>query len=139
MRFNFSLFTLGVVLLFASGVKLPILDQKADLYFKDSIYKAGSSYAACRLINGGVSVLKESDVSLEPMGLGVTIAVGQVLDPIDDMTERLSNVLVTAIASLGTQKLLHEVATKLSPVLIGGFILTWLLLNIINKDKTKPK
>jgi len=137
MKTNLLLFTTGLILLFSAGVRFPILDHKADLYFKDAIMKTGLAYGASRLINGGVSVIKESEVSLEPMGLGVSIAAGQVLDPIDDMTERLSDVLVTAIASLGTQKLVHEVAIELSPVLMGIFILSWCLLSIVLKERSK--
>ena len=97
------------------GLKVPGLDTTADTYFQDAITKAGLAYATIRTINASVSIIKESTVQLEPAGVGLSLAVGQVLDPIDDMTERLSHVLVTAIVSLGVQKLCYEIGVTLVP------------------------
>ncbi|MCK5835117.1 MAG: hypothetical protein KAG98_05250 [Lentisphaeria bacterium] len=127
---------IGIAFLFMSNKEIPKLDQIANRYFNDAIVQAGTSYAACRLINGGISVLKESEVGIEPMGVGVTLAVGQILDPLDDMTERLSDVLVTAIASLGVQKLIHSLTVYLSPILLGLFIIIWVLLGFKENETT---
>jgi len=70
-----------------------------DAYFREAITKAGVAYATCRVLNASVSIVKDSSLQLEPAGVGISLAVGQALDPIDDMTERLSDVLVTAITS----------------------------------------
>ena len=119
-----------VLFFFLTGVKVPNLDDRTDTYFSQAIYKAGLAYATCRVINASVSVIKESSLQLEPAGLGVSLAVGQVLDPIDDMTERLSDVLVTAITALGVQKLTFEIAQALAPsvfavLLFGYAVLVW--------------
>jgi hypothetical protein len=134
---NILLFAVGMVLIFAAGLRLPFLDDRADLYFNETISKAGVSYAACRLINGGVSVIKESNVSVEPMGVGVSLAIGQILDPIDDMTERLSDVLVTAMAALGTQKLFYEVAIYLTPIVLGVFLITWVAAGLFSLERSR--
>jgi len=91
---------LAVFLFFANSFKIPFLDSKTDSYFNEAITKAGLAYATTRAINASVSIIKESTLQLEPAGLGVSLAVGQALDPIDDMTERLSDVIVLAITSL---------------------------------------
>lgn len=70
--------------------------------------KAGVAYGVCRVVNASVSAIKESQIQIEPAGLGVSLAVGQVLDSLDDMTERASDILVTAIVSLGIQKIVYE-------------------------------
>jgi len=114
------LMVLGIsFLLFPFMNKMPVLDNKADTYFKDSIAKAGASYAVCRALNAIVSLIKESDIQVEPGGIGLSIASGQILDPLDDMTERLSDVLVTAIVSLGLQKLLYELSIALAPMILA--------------------
>jgi hypothetical protein len=102
---------------------VPVLDTETDNYFKTAITEAGIAYATSRVINASVSVIKESKLELGPMGVGISLAVGQVLDPIDDMTERLSDVLVTAITSLGVQKLAYEISVALVPSLLATLIL----------------
>jgi len=119
----------AIILLFSAGVQLPVLDTETDAYFRKAITEAGIAYATCRVLNASVSVIKESDLELGPMGIGISLAVGQVLDPIDDMTERLSDVLVTAITSLGVQKLAYEISVSLAPPLLAAllFILSFLI------------
>jgi hypothetical protein len=114
---------LSIVLFFSSGVQIPVLDSAADTYFKDSITKAGVSYGVCRVINATVSVIQQSSVQLEPAGIGLSLAVGQIVDPINDMVERLSNVLVMSIASLGVQELAYEISLTLVPPILAVFLL----------------
>jgi hypothetical protein len=114
---------LSIVLFFSSGVHIPFMDSAADTYFKDSITKAGVSYGVCRVINATVSVLQESSVQLEPAGIGLSLAVGQIVDPINDMIERLSNVLVMAIASLGVQELAYEISKSIVPQILSVVLL----------------
>lgn len=121
---------ISLLLFFSSGVKLPILDSTADKYFNEAIAKAGIAYATCRVVNASISVVKESNVQMEPAGVGVSLALGQALDPIDDMTERLSNVLVTSITALGVQKLAYEMSVSLAFPILAIFtmilsILVW--------------
>jgi len=114
---------LSIVLFFSSGVQIPVLDSAADTYFKDSITKAGISYGVCRVINATVSVIQQSSVQLEPAGIGLSLAVGQIVDPINDMVERLSNVLVMSITSLGVQELAYEISITLVPPILAVFLL----------------
>ncbi|MEN8210414.1 MAG: hypothetical protein ABFR31_01740, partial [Thermodesulfobacteriota bacterium] len=116
------------LLFFSSGLKLPVLENTIDTYFDESITKAGVAYATCRLINASISVIKESNLNLEPAGVGVTLALGQTLDPIDDMTERMSDVIVTAITSLGVQKIAYEISVSLAPPILAIFLLILSLL-----------
>ena len=111
------------MLFFSSGLKLPVLDATTDVYFDEAITKAGVAYATCRVVNASVSIVKDSSLQLEPAGVGVSLAVGQALDPIDDMTERLSDVLVMAITSLGVQKLTYEISVSLVPPVLSMFLL----------------
>jgi hypothetical protein len=127
---------IAFVLFFAAGTQIPILDTKTDAYFNTALTKAGLAYATCRAINASVSVIKESSLQLEPAGVGVSLAVGQVLDPIDDMTERLSDVLVTAITSLGVQKLSYEIGVSLAPPVFAVFLLLFSVLVLFENERT---
>ncbi len=113
---------IAIALFFSPVTRIPFLDTKTDSYFSNSITKAGLAYATCRAINASVSIIKESSLQLEPAGVGVSLAVGQILDPVDDMTERVSDVLVTAITSLGVQKLIFEISVSLAPQIFAIFL-----------------
>jgi hypothetical protein len=120
---------LAAVLLFLSpALRLPVLDDAADTYFRAAITKGGLSYATCRMINASVSIIQESSLHLEPAGVGVSLAVGQALDPVDDLTERVSDVLVTAVTSLGVQKLAYEIGVSLAPPALAVVLLVLSLL-----------
>ncbi len=126
---------LSVILFFSSGVQIPVLDSTADTYFRDSISKAGISYATCRVINATVSIIKESSLELEPAGIGLSLAVGQAVDPINDMVERLSNVLVMAITSLGVQELTYEISLTLAPQILAVFLFILSILIWLKNDR----
>ena len=119
---------LSLVLFFSSGAQLPVLDSNADAYFKDSITKAGVSYGVSRVINATVSVIQESRLELEPAGIGMSLAVGQVVDPINDLVERLANVLVMSIVSLGVQELAYEISITIVPQIIAVLLIILSLL-----------
>lgn len=119
---------LSIILCFSSGIQIPVLDSTADSYFQDSITKAGISYGVCRVINATVSVIKESSLELEPAGIGLSLAIGQVVDPINDMVERLSNVLVMSITSLGVQELAYEISLTLVPLILAVILFMLSLL-----------
>jgi len=126
----FMLFTLP-------GLKIPYVDQKADAYFSNAMTKAVVAYGVCRVINASVSVIKESQISVEPWGIGGTLALGQVLDPLDDMTERVSDILVTAIVSLGIQKIVYELTVAFSPGLFGMSLIALVAVSCFKGDRAK--
>jgi len=123
------------LLFFSAGIQLPVLDSRADAYFNEAITKAGVSYATCRVINATVSIIKESRLELEPAGVGLSLAVGQILDPINDMTERLSDVLVMAITSLGVQELTYELSLTLAPPAFALFLFVMSILLWFQNDR----
>ncbi|MCK5517635.1 MAG: hypothetical protein KAI39_12225 [Desulfobulbaceae bacterium] len=126
---------ISALLFFSAGVQIPVLDTKADAYFNEAITKAGVSYATCRVINATVSIIKESRLELEPAGVGLSLAVGQILDPINDMTERLSDVLVMAITSLGVQELTYELSLTLAPPVFAFFLFVMSILLWFQNDR----
>lgn len=104
----------SVTLYLLSLIPLPGIDPAAERYFEEAATRATLAYATTRGVNAVVTVLKESEIDLTPAGVGVTIAAGQILDPVDDMTERLANLLVLAIASLGVQRIAMEIGNLIS-------------------------
>lgn len=132
------LLTLAVLsLVFQPRLTIPHLDKKADHYFSKSMTEAGLAYGVCRVINGSVSVIKESQIQVEPAGIGVTLAAGQVLDPLDDMTERASDILVTAIVALGIQKIAYELSVALTPLLFSSIAILFVVTSLIPKTSSR--
>ncbi len=117
------------------GFKLPYLDKTTDTYFSESMTKAGLAYGVCRVVNASVSVIKESQIQIEPAGLGVSLAAGQVLDPLDDMTERASDILITAIVSLGIQKIIYELCVAFMPLLAGFTIVLFVGVSFLKGER----
>ena len=100
-------YVLILTLLFADLFFLNKHSQEViEDYLDESILLASGTYATCRLINGGISALQESSVTASPMGLGITFAAGQVLDPINDASERLSDLSVISMGLLASQRLI---------------------------------
>lgn len=128
---------IAILLFLSSGLKLPVLDTTTDAYFSEAITKAGLAYTTCRVINASVSIVKDSRLQLEPAGVGISLAVGQALDPIDDMTERLSDVLVTAITSLGVQKLAYEIGVSLALPMLSIFLIVLIVLAWFENERLK--
>lgn len=92
-------------------------------YFRKIFVKTGASYAAVRGINAVVSVFKESEINVEPAGIGVTIAAGEILDPLDDLTERISTLLVYSMLALGVQEVLLQVLGDVGPLPVALLLL----------------
>jgi hypothetical protein len=83
---------------FADGIS----DDYADEAFKRSLV----TFAVARTLNGVISVAQGTEVAVEPGGVGVNFTVGQILDPINDLIEQFSSVMLVATSSLGLQNIL---------------------------------
>lgn len=81
---------------------LGILDDSSSGYVDSSFTGAGIIYGTARGINALVSVLQGTELDF----VFVTAAVGEVLDPVNDLIERFSGVVLIALGSLALQKLL---------------------------------
>ncbi len=103
------------------------IDQAATERVEESLGRALASFALARFTNGIISVIQESEVAVSPAGVGVNLALGQVLDPLNDMVERFSWVMLVALSSLGVPRFLIEVSPWLGIELPGSLaLLLWL-------------
>ncbi|SNZ09857.1 hypothetical protein SAMN06265182_1636 [Persephonella hydrogeniphila] len=99
-----ALILLSVVLFFIPSFKISLLDKKGESYFQENLKKLAATYAVVRGLNAGISVIKDSEIDIAPGGVGATIAAGEIVDPIDDIVERFSYIILISIISLGIQK-----------------------------------
>ena len=73
-----------------------------------SFNRALATYAIARSLNGVISVAQGTEIAIQPVGVGLTITAGQILDPLNDLVERFSWLVLAATTSLGTQMLIIE-------------------------------
>ena len=72
--------------------------------------RAFITFALARTLNGVISAVQGTKLALQPAGVGVTLTPGEVLDPVNDLIERFSWIMMAATLSLGVQQVLLEVA-----------------------------
>ncbi|ADJ28137.1 hypothetical protein [Nitrosococcus watsonii] len=89
---------------------LGTLSQYGEDYIDRVFTQALTTFAVARALNGVISVAQGTKLAVEPAGVGANFALGEVLDPINDLIERFSWVMLASTTALGLQKLLLEMA-----------------------------
>jgi len=93
-----------VLVLLATWVLRP---DDAALAQVDSGWKrALATFAVARALNALLSVAQGTELAVQPAGVGVTLAPGQVLDPINDLIEQFSTLMLLASAAFAAQRVL---------------------------------
>ncbi len=100
-----SLVLLVIAALAISG----IADDVSREYADDALKRALATFAVARTLNGVISVAQGTEVAVEPGGVGVVMTPGEILDPVNDLVERFSSVMLVAASSLGLQIILLEI------------------------------
>ena len=94
-----------LIVLCALGAVSGQVDSLSKNYIENALKNALVTIVIARSLNGVISVAQGTEVALEPGGIGVSFSVGEILDPINDMVERFSSVMLFAASSLGLQAL----------------------------------
>ena len=87
-------------------VVLRPLDSMGESYLDSAFKRAMVSFAIARGLNGVISVAQGTEFAVQPAGVGINFAPGEILDPVNDLVERFSWVMLMASSSLGAQKVL---------------------------------
>ncbi len=98
------------VLLLAVLALLGTVDETGKHYADEAFKRALVTFAVARTLNGVISVAQGTEVAVEPAGVGVNFTVGQILDPVNDLVERFSAVMLVATTSLGMQNILLKIS-----------------------------
>ncbi|MEJ2534955.1 MAG: hypothetical protein P8008_05695 [Gammaproteobacteria bacterium] len=119
---------IGVILVtLALFAVTPLLDQRAADNYESLFQRALVTFALARTLNGVISAVQGTEVALQPAGVGVTLTPGEVLDPVNDLVERFSWIMLGATVSLGVQQVLLEVSAwwfiQALVVLLAGWLL----------------
>lgn len=97
-----------LVLLLAALAWLKPLDQLAETHAEAGLKRAVASFAAARALNAVISVVQGTEVT-GGVVVGVKLAPGQVLDPVNDLIEQFSTLMLAASIAFGTQLLLMKI------------------------------
>lgn len=101
--------TIALMLLAVFAVT-PIVDQRAMANYESLFQRALVTFALARTLNGVISAVQGTELALQPAGIGVTLTPGEILDPVNDLVERFSWIMLAATVSLGIQQVLLEIS-----------------------------
>lgn len=118
-----------IVFLLLLSVGIGIDTQALELQ-DQAFNRAMIAFGVAKGLNAIISLIQGTELSLTPAGLGITFSVGEVLDPLNDMVERFSWVMLIASISLGIQKLLliFSAKTFLQIILFASGIITLMMI-----------
>lgn len=101
-----------IVAIMVACAWLPKIDATANKLVDSGMKRALVSFASARVLNGVISVAQGTEVAFQPGGMGVILSLGQVLDPINDLVEQFSNLMLIASVSFGAQKMLMSIGAN---------------------------
>lgn len=87
------------------------LDASATKLAEEGFKRALITFSAARALNAAISFGQGTEVAIQPMGVGVTLAPGQLLDPINDLVENFSSLMMAACIALGAQIMLIKIGS----------------------------
>jgi len=101
-----QLLVIGLVVCSVLFAFLPSTDEIGRSHVDEAFKRALVGFALARGLNGVISVAQGTELAVQPAGIGVVFAPGEILDPINDLVERFSWIMMLASSSLGIQKVL---------------------------------
>ncbi len=115
--------------LVAAVITFGWLDDYGRNYTEQGLKRSLVAYGIARGLNAVISVAQGTEVAVEPVGVGMTFTPGQILDPVNDLVERFSWIVLVSGVSLGAQRvLLSMTAWVWFSGLVGVCLATGLLL-----------
>lgn len=127
--------TIAVALLLVALSWYRPIEVMAESQLNDGFKRALVSFASARALNGVISVVQGTQVAVEPLGVGVSLSVGEILDPINDLVEAFSTVMLTASVAFGMQLLLLNLGSGwVVSATVTAIALLWAALYFVGKS-----
>jgi len=122
-----TLMTVVIGLLVAASL-FSTLDTLGDRYVDGAFKRALIGFAVARGLNGVISVAQGTEFAVAPAGVGVSFAPGEILDPINDLVERFSWIMLLSSSAIGVQKVLMSMSAwqglSIALALVGVILIT---------------
>jgi hypothetical protein len=110
---------------------LSSVDRVAEREYQTLFERALITFALARTLNGLISAVQGTELALQPAGVGVTLTPGEILDPVNDLVERFSWIMLGATLSLGVQQVLLDIGQWWGvKVLLAVAGLAWLAFRL---------
>lgn len=106
------------------------VDQRAAADYERLFQRALITFALARTINGVISAVQGTEIALQPAGVGVTLTPGEILDPVNDLVERFSWIMLGATISLGIQNVLLDISAWWVIQILFTALAAWLLIRL---------
>jgi len=119
-----------VLVLIATLSVTPFVDQRAAEDYEQLFQRAFITFALARTINGVISAVQGTEIALQPAGVGVTLTPGEILDPVNDLVERFSWIMLGATISLGVQNVLLDVSAWWVIQALVAALAAWLMIRL---------
>ena len=85
---------------------------------------------------------QEAEIAMQPAGIGLTLSPGEVLDPVNDLIERFSVVMLFSASALGVQKLLLASSAwgffNVFAIMFWLGMIAWMLFQFKSNKNVKP-
>jgi hypothetical protein len=121
----------ALLLLVVAVSSITTVDRFAEQKYEALFQRAFVTFALARTLNGLISAVQGTELALQPAGVGVTLTPGEILDPVNDLVERFSWIMLGATISLGIQQVLLDVGqwwgVRLLVALLG---VAWLVVRL---------
>jgi hypothetical protein len=123
--------TLFFIIVFLIFVSTPFYDDMSNEYINNSLKNSAITYATLRGLNSAISIIQNSSINFG-IGVEATIAIGEILDPINDAIERFSDMITLSIWALGSEKILYQLSK--TPLIIMLISILLILAILTNKE-----
>ena len=88
-------------------------DSYGEQYTKEGLTRSSAAFVIAKGLNGAISVVQGTEVAMEPADIGLILTPGQILDPVNDLVERFSWVMLLCTTSIGIQTILLTMFSSL--------------------------
>lgn len=128
----------GLILLFLCSIFLLFtsIDLSSRELIDNSFDQALVVFGSAKALNAVISLAQGTQI-----GVGITVSVGEVLDPINDLVEQFSWIMLASLTSLGLQKIvMNFITSSFFNILFVLSILTSIVVTLFyhkNIDKFK--
>lgn len=108
-------------------------DTSSKHYIDNAFNRALITFGIAKTLNGVISVAQGTEVAIQPAGIGINLTPGQILDPVNDLVERFSWIMLASTTSLGIQKVFLSMSIWPNFSYFFVFIITLGLLLLFTK------
>lgn len=119
-----------VLVVIAALSATTLVDQRAAADHEALFQRAFITFALARTLNGVISAVQGTEIALQPAGVGMTLTPGEILDPVNDLVERFSWIMLGASISLGVQNVLLEVSAWWLMQALVSALAIWLMIRL---------